>query len=89
MRKGNASKNDTRYQAAAHDAARRWLQYPNFLHSATRHPVDGALGKTVEHDTVIELREPGARSDEAGGDVSDITAVNAVRVSHSHALERV
>jgi len=89
MRKGNASKDDGGYEAAAHAAARRWLPHPNFLHSATRHPVNGALSKTVEQDRVNELRQPRARSDEAHGDVSRIAAANAARVSCSHALERV
>ena len=81
MRNGNASKNDARYQAAAHAAARRWLPHPNFLHSATRHPVKGELNKMVEHGTVIKLGELGARSHEAGGDVSRIAAASAANHS--------
>ena len=62
---------------------------PNFLQSASCHAVDGALGKTVEQDTVVELRQPRARSDVAHGDVSRIAAANAVHVSCSNALARV
>ena len=62
---------------------------PNFLQPASCHAVDGALGKTVEQDTVVELRQPRARSDEAHRDVSRIAAANAARVSCSHALARV
>ena len=47
------------------------------------------MGKTVDHNRVNELREPGARGDEADGDVSHIAAANAVRVSCSHALARL
>ena len=81
--------NDARCQAAAHAAARRLLPHPNFLQSASCHAVDGALGKTVEQDTVVELRQPRARSDVAHGDVSRIAAANAVHVSCSNALARV
>ena len=62
---------------------------PNFLQSASCHAVDGALSKTVEQDTVVELRQPRARSDVAHGDVSRIAAANAVHVSCSNALARV
>ena len=89
MRKGKASKDEGGYEAAAHAAARRLLPHPNFLQSASCHAVDGALGKTVEQDTVVELRQPRARSDVAHGDVSRIAAANAVHVSCSNALARV
>jgi hypothetical protein len=81
--------NDARYKAAAHAAARRSLPHPNFFPTGTRHPVNGALSKTVEQDTVYELRQQGASSHEAHGDVSHIAAVNAVCVSSSNALTRV
>ena len=89
MRKGKASKDEGGYEAAAHAAARRLLPHPNILQPASCHAVDGALGKTVEQDTVVELRQQRARSDEAHRDVSRIAAANAARVSCSHALARV
>ena len=89
MPKGNASKDEGGYKAAAHAAARRWLPHPNILQPASCHAVDGALSKTVEHDRVNELRQPRARSDEVHRDVSRIAAANAARVGCSHALARV
>ena len=81
--------NAARCQAAAHAAARRLLPHPNFFPAGTRHPVNGALSKTVELGTIYELRQPGASSHEAHDDVSHIAAVNAVCVSSRNALARV